>query len=132
MNKEKCCCNCLHCARWSTSKGIECHCDLTNRYLGYLEVMDTDNDCCRWEKETKWDLEKEHDAEVYNKGRVDAINEIEEKLNNTGTEIIFDLPVEEILGEDIDLDDFAMLVQDAVQVYRKMVLGVLKQLKQQN
>lgn len=76
MSEEKCCCNCLHCARWSTSKGIECHCDLTDRYLGYLEVMDTDNNCCRWEKETKWDLEKEHDAKV----RADAIDEFVKEL----------------------------------------------------
>ena len=69
-------------------------------------------------------------VKAYNKGGQDTINLIEEKLNNTGAEIIFNLPVEEILGEDIDLDDFAMLVQDAVQVYRKMVLGVLKQLKE--
>lgn len=68
---------------------------------------------------------------IYEKGRADVIDEIEEKLNNTGAKIIFDLPVEEILGEDIDLDDFAMLVQEAVQVYKKMVLGVLKQLKEQ-
>lgn len=64
-------------------------------------------------------------------GRADTIDEVKEKLNNTGAEITFNLPVEEILGEDIDLDDFAMLVQDAVQVYRKMVLGVLEQLKEQ-
>lgn len=76
MSEEKCCCNCLHCARWSTSKGIECHCDLTDRYLGYLEVMDTDNDCCRWEKETKWDLEKEHDKQI----RADAISQLVLKL----------------------------------------------------
>lgn len=54
----------MHCARWQTSKGIECHCDLTDRYLSYLDVMDVDNDCCRWEKETKWDLEKEHDEQI--------------------------------------------------------------------
>lgn len=64
---EKCCCNCLHCARWQTSKGVECHCDLSDRYLSYLDVMDTDNSCCRWEKETKWDMQKQHDKEVYNK-----------------------------------------------------------------
>lgn len=63
-------------------------------------------------------------------GKADAIDEVKEKLNNTGAKITFNLPVEEILGEDIDLDDFAMLVQDAVQVYRKMVLGVLEQLKE--
>lgn len=63
--------------------------------------------------------------------RAEVIEEVKEKLNNSGAEITFNLPVEEILGEDIDLDDFAMLVQDAVQVYRKMVLGVLEQLKEQ-
>lgn len=67
----------------------------------------------------------------YQQGRVDAIDEVKEKLNNAEDEITFNLPVEEILGADIDLDDFVMLVQDAVQVYRKMVLGVLEQLKEQ-
>lgn len=47
-------------------------------------------------------------------------------LKNKGAQIIFDLPVEEVLGEDIDLDDFAMLVQDAVQAYKKMVLDTIK------
>lgn len=83
------------------------------------ELSDIKTGCSKWLDE--------HDAKI----RAAAIDEIEEKLNNTGAEIIFNLPVEEILGEDIDLDDFAMLVQDAVQVYRKMVLGVLKQLKEQ-
>lgn len=76
MSEEKSCCNCLHCARWNTSRGIECHCDLTDRYLGYLEVMDTDIDCCRWEKETKWDLEKEHDKQIRDK----AIDECKQIL----------------------------------------------------
>ena len=67
MANEKCCCNCLHCARWQTSKGVQCHCDLDDKYLGYLTVMDVENDCKHWEKETKWDIEKEHDKEVYNK-----------------------------------------------------------------
>ena len=47
-------------------------------------------------------------------------------FENKGVQIIFDLPIEEVLGEDIDLDDFAMLVQDAVQVYKKMVLDTVK------
>lgn len=55
MKKPQLCCNCLHCARWQTSKGIECHCDLDDRYIGYLEVMDENNDCEKWERETKWD-----------------------------------------------------------------------------
>lgn len=64
--------------------------------------------------------------------RADAIDEVKNALNNKSVQITFDLPVEELLGEGVDLDDFAMLVQDAVQVYRKMVLGVLEQLKEQN
>lgn len=79
MADEKCCCNCLHCARWQTSKGIECHCDVTDRRLGYLEVMDTDNDCCRWKKETKWDEQEKHDKEIYNKAIDDFVEAIKEE-----------------------------------------------------
>lgn len=64
MREEKCCCNCSHCARWRTKSGIECHCDLTDRYLGYLDVMAEDNNCKHWEKETKWDLQDTHDSEI--------------------------------------------------------------------
>mgnify|MGYP004464970983 CR=1 FL=1 len=48
------------------------------------------------------------------------------KLNSTGTNITFDIPVEEILGENVDLDDFAALMQDAIQAYRKMVIDTIK------
>ena len=48
------------------------------------------------------------------------------KLNSTGTNITFDLPVEEILGENVDLDDFSALMQDAIQAYRKMVIDTIK------
>ena len=47
-------------------------------------------------------------------------------FNNKNVQITFDLPVEEVLGEDVDLDDFSMLVQDAVQEYRKMVIDTIK------
>lgn len=67
MTEPKMCCNCLHCARWQTSKGIECHCDLTDTYLGYLRVMDEENYCKHWEKETKWDLQRKHDSELLDK-----------------------------------------------------------------
>ena len=53
-------------------------------------------------------------------------SELLEKLNDTGVEITFDLPVEEILGEDVDIDDFAMLVQDAIQAYRKMIISTIQ------
>lgn len=84
MTDEKCCCNCLHCARWQTSKGVECHCDLTDRYLGYLDVMNTDNNCSRWEKETKWDEEEKHDKEIYNKAIDDFVNQLSYRLFDDG------------------------------------------------
>lgn len=71
MSETKLCCNCLHCARWRRKDGIETHCDLTDKYLGYLDVMNEDNNCKHWEKETKWDEQKKHDAKV----RADAIDE---------------------------------------------------------
>ena len=49
-----------------------------------------------------------------------------ECFEKKGVQIIFDLPVEEVLGEDIDLDDFAMLVQDAVQAYKGMVIDIIE------
>ena len=54
--------------------------------------------------------------------RSDLLNEFNEK----NIQITFDLPVEEVLGEDVDLDDFAMLVQDAIQAYKKMVIDTIK------
>lgn len=78
MSETKLCCNCLHCARWRRKDGIETHCDLNDRYLGYLEVMDEDNNCKHWEKETKWDLQREHDKQI----RVDAIDEFKTDILN--------------------------------------------------
>ena len=49
-----------------------------------------------------------------------------EKFNDAGIEIIFKLPVEELLGEDVDLDDFSSLVQDAVMAYRNMAIDTIK------
>ena len=71
MSEPRLCCNCLHCARWRKKDGIECHCDLNDKYLGYLQVMDEENDCKHWEKETKWDLQRKHDEKI----RADAIDE---------------------------------------------------------
>lgn len=75
MKEPKMCCNCLHCARWKKKAGIECHCDLTDKYLGYLDVMDEDNNCKHWEKDTKWDLQKKHDS--------DLLDKVAEKLKET-------------------------------------------------
>ena len=53
-------------------------------------------------------------------------SELLKAFNNKKVQITFDLPVEEVLGEDVDLDDFAMLVQDAIQAYKKMVIDTIK------
>ena len=53
-------------------------------------------------------------------------SELLTSFNNKNIQITFDLPVEEVLGEDVDLDDFAMLVQDAIQAYKKMVIDTIK------
>lgn len=53
-------------------------------------------------------------------------SELIKAFNNKNVQITFDLPVEEVLGENVDLDDFAMLVQDAIQVYKKMVIDTIK------
>lgn len=49
-----------------------------------------------------------------------------DKFSDTGIQITFDLPVEEKLGEDVDLEAFAELVQDAVQAYKKMIIDVIQ------
>lgn len=49
-----------------------------------------------------------------------------EKFNDAGVNITFDIPVEELLGEDVDLDDFSTLVQDAVMAYRNMAIDTIK------
>ena len=54
-------------------------------------------------------------------------SELLNAFNNKNIQITFDLPVEEVLGEDVDLDDFAMLVQDAIQSYKKMVIDTIKE-----
>lgn len=40
-------------------------------------AYDTDNNCSRWEKETKWDKEEKHDKEIYNKAIDDSLKELE-------------------------------------------------------
>lgn len=61
-------------------------------------------------------------AELIDKGA------LVKKFKDKGVHIEFDLPVEEILGEDVDIDDFSMLVQDAIQAYRGMVIDTIRNL----
>lgn len=115
MSEPKLCCNCLHCARWRTKDGIKCHCDLDDKYLGYLDVMDEENDCKHWEKEAKWDLQREHDAKV----RADALEEL---LNNVSESIIWDI-LAEIMKGNIDASDGADKVIDYLQKVAEELKG---------
>lgn len=103
MSEPKTCWNCLHCARWRRKDGTECHCDLTDKYLGYLQVMDENNDCNRWEKETKWDLQREHDKKI----RAEVIDECKSKIDT----------LEQISFGIVEID---------------LVKGIFEQLKEQN
>lgn len=49
-----------------------------------------------------------------------------EQFCKKNIQMTFDLPVEEMLGQYVDIEDFSMLVQDAIQAYRKMVIDTIK------
>lgn len=56
---------------------------------------------------------------------IDA-DELTNQLENKKVSITYEIPIEEVLGEDIDLDDFEELVKDAIKSYRKMILDTIK------
>lgn len=49
-----------------------------------------------------------------------------EKFDDATIEIKMDLPIQEILGEDVDIEDFFMLAQEIVQQYRKMAIDTIQ------
>lgn len=59
-------------------------------------------------------------------GRMIDEDDLIKQFNRKDIEITFDIPVEEVLGEDVDLDDFSSLVQDAIMAYRKMAIDTIK------
>lgn len=71
--------------------------------------------------------------------RVEAIdecfNKIEQRLNDD-TEISVNIPIEEVLGDDVDVNGFLMLAEAIVQKYKGLIFNKLKeakhQLKEQN
>lgn len=79
-------------------------------------------------------ISKEHDAEIKGQVRSEVIEEvfgkIEERLNDSTT-VTFDLPVEDVLGDDVDMDDFLMLAEEIVQEYKNLIFSKLKQAKKQ-
>lgn len=48
-----------------------------------------------------------------------------DKLNDGNIQTTLNLPIEEVLGEDVDIDDFVMLLQEAIHIYREMVIKVI-------
>lgn len=49
-----------------------------------------------------------------------------EKFNDETIQISLDLPIQEILGDDVDVEDFFMLAQEIVQQYRKMAINTIR------
>ena len=60
----------------------------------------------------------------------EVFGKIEERLNDSTT-VTFDLPVEDVLGEDVDMDDFLMLAEEIVQEYKNLIFSKLRQAKEQ-
>lgn len=55
QDNGKVCCNCRHNIRQSKENHIECHCDIDNHYIGYVECMT--GWCRHWAKERKMNNE---------------------------------------------------------------------------
>ena len=45
----RCCCNCRHNIRIVGHRRIKCHCEVTNKNMGYVQVME--GWCKHWAKE---------------------------------------------------------------------------------
>lgn len=51
VENGKVCCNCRHNIRTGEVPKIECHCDIDNSYIGYVQCME--HWCRHWSKERK-------------------------------------------------------------------------------
>ena len=49
-----------------------------------------------------------------------------DRFDDATIEIKMDLPIQEILGEDVDIEDFFMLAQEIVQQYRKLAIDTIQ------
>lgn len=75
-------------------------------------------------------LTKKQVEEIRAEAIDECFNKIKQRLNDD-TEISFDLPVEEVLGNDVDMDDFLMLAEEIVQKYKGLIFSKLKEAKHQ-
>lgn len=71
-----------------------------------------------------------HDKQIRAEVIEEVFGKIEERLNDSTT-VTFDLPVEDVLGEDVDMDDFLMLAEEIVQEYKNLIFSKLRQAKEQ-
>lgn len=98
--------------------------------IEHLRIAEHNHRVC----EKQIDQQYKNYLKLLNEEMADTIDEcfakIEERLNDTTT-VSFDLPVEEILGEDIDMDDFIMLAEEIVQEYKSLVFSKLREAKKQ-
>ena len=53
MSEDKVCCNCKHNIRTGEVPHIQCHCDIDNHYIGYVDCMTYR--CKRWVRTKKFD-----------------------------------------------------------------------------
>lgn len=53
MSENRCCCNCGHNIREWDGGYCHCHCEVHDKYMGYIEVMT--GWCRRWKRDRKWD-----------------------------------------------------------------------------
>lgn len=59
MRDIEVCCNCRHNIRKSEENGVECHCDIDNHYIGYVECME--GWCKHWAKVRQTESEDARD-----------------------------------------------------------------------
>lgn len=51
VENNKVCCNCRHNIRTGELGNIQCHCDIDNQYIGYVQCMEYW--CRHWSKEKR-------------------------------------------------------------------------------
>lgn len=73
---------------------------------------------------------KDYEDEIRAAAIDECFKKIEQRLNDD-TEISFDLPVEEVLGDDVDVNGFLMLAEEIVQKYKGLIFSKLKEAKHQ-
>ena len=104
--------------------------EVPNDYFRSLHALRSECNSYTLAEERYTELLAGHDKQIRTEVIEEVFGKIEERLNDSTT-ITFDLPVEEVLGEDVDIDDFIMLAEEIVQEYKNLIFSKLKQAKKQ-